>query len=73
MVIVDSSTFSFSCICAVVEFYRFEFMLLAVLMKRCGCCETKAVVCLASFSEKSGSKRKALLNHYVCLARTFES
>jgi hypothetical protein len=53
-----------------VEFYRTEFMLLAVLMKRYGCCETKVV---ASFSEKSGSKRKALLKHYVCFARTFES
>jgi hypothetical protein len=63
MTTVDNmSMFSFSCMCDLVEFYGIAVILLAALMKRCGCGGMRAVVFHASSFYKYGSKLKCLLN-----------
>jgi hypothetical protein len=52
----NMSTFNFSCICDLVEFYGIALMLLAARMKRYGCGGMRAVVFPASCSKKPGLK-----------------
>jgi hypothetical protein len=59
--VTNTSNFSFSCIYDLVECYGIALMLLAARMKRYGCGRMSAVVFAASFSQKSGLKRKCLL------------